>query len=81
MLVQFIFTNYFYSGERTFSYDDWEETDKVIWEKVLSNERKYAYVTSIDDINEWYLEWGNWYKSKQIILSEVRILMKIIIEC
>ena len=82
MRVQLIRLSQTYSlGKRTFSQESQVQTDKMVLDKVLSDDRTAAYVTSIDDINEWYLEWGNWYKSKQIILSEVRILMKIIIKC
>ena len=60
------------SGERTFSHDSWGETDKMILNKVLSDERSTAYATTIDDINIFWLECKecNWYKSEQSILSE-----------
>ena len=62
------------SGQRTFSHDSWGETDKMVLDKVLTDERSAAYVTTIDDINRWWLECKecNWYKSRQSILSEAR---------
>ena len=47
----------------------------MIREKVLSDERSTAYATNIVDINtRWSdCEDCNWYKSKQIILSEARL--------
>ena len=62
------------SGERTFSHDSWGETDKMILDKVLTDERTTAYATTIEDINRWWLECKecNWYKSEQSILSEAR---------
>ena len=63
------------SGQRTFSHDSWGETEKMILDKVLTNERTTAYATTINDINRWWLECKecNWYKSKQSILSEARL--------
>ena len=71
------------SGKRTVSHDSWSETDKMILDKVLTDERSAAYVTTIDDIN---LLWSdckecNWYKSKRMILSDVRLSMQNNIEC
>ena len=62
------------SGERTFSHDSWGEMNKMVLDKVLSDERSTAYVTTIDDINRWWLECKecNWYKSRQSILTEAR---------
>ena len=61
-------------GEVTHTHDSWAETDKMIQEKVLSDERSTAYVSTIDDINRRWLDCKEcyWYKSKQTILSEVR---------
>ena len=63
-----------FSGKRTYSYDSWLVTWKMILNKVLSDERTTAYVTDIADINNWYLDCKdcNWYKSTQTILSEAR---------
>ena len=62
------------SGERTVSFDSFSETDKMILDKVLSDDRSVAYVTTINEINYYYLECNecNWYKSKQSFLSEAR---------
>ena len=64
-----------YSGKRTVSHDSWVEADKMILDKVLSDERSTAYATTIEDINKWWLECKecNWYKSEQSILSEARL--------
>ena len=61
-------------GEVTHTHDSWAETDKMILDKVLSDERSTAYATTIEDINIWYSECKecNWYKSKQSIFSEAR---------
>ena len=66
------------SGKRTVSHDSWAGTDKMILDKVLTEERSAAYATSIDDINLWWLDCKecNWYKSKQTILSGARLLIK-----
>ena len=63
------------SGERTFSHDSWGERNKMVLDKVLTDERSAAYATTIEDINRWWLECKecNWYKSEQSILSEARI--------
>ena len=60
------------SGPRTASADSWDETDRRVMDKVLSDERSFAYVTNIADINDWWLECKEckWYKSEQTILSE-----------
>ena len=60
------------SGPRTASADSWDETDRRVMDKVLSDERSFAYVTNIADINDWWLDCKecNWYKSEQTILSE-----------
>ena len=62
------------SGERTVSHDGWGFTQKVVQDKVLSDERSTAFVTTIEDINRWWLECKecNWYKSRQSILTEAR---------
>ena len=67
-------------AQRTFSHDSWSETDKMVLDKVLTDERSTAYATDISDINIWWLECKecNWYKSKQIILSDVRLSIQII---
>ena len=60
-------------GKRTFSQESQVQTDKMVLDKVLSDDRTAAYVTSIDDINRRWLNCKdcNWYKSKQTIYSEV----------
>ena len=59
-------------GEVTHTHDSWAETDKMIQEKVLSDERSTAYLSTIDDINRWWSDCKecDWYKSKKTILSE-----------
>ena len=49
----------------------------MVMDKVLSGERSTAYATTINDINNWWLncEECNWYKSERTILSEVRLLI------
>ena len=49
-------------------------TDRIILDKVLSDERTAAYATTIDDINRRWLNCKDcdWYKSKQTIMSEAR---------
>ena len=68
-------------AQRTISHDSWRETDRMVEAKVLTDERSTAYVTDIHDINMRWLECKecNWYKSKQSILSEVRLSMQIIL--
>ena len=68
-------------AQRTVSHDSWSETDKMVLDKVLTDERSTAYVTDIDDINNFWLECKecNWYKSKQSILSDVRLSIQIIL--
>ena len=62
------------SGPRTASADSWNEMDRMVMDKVLSDERSTAYATTIEDINRIWLECKecNWYKSEQSILSEAR---------
>ena len=64
-----------FSGERTFSHDSMNMKNKMIMEKVLSDERTTAYAESINDINNLWLNCKecNWYKSEQTILSEERL--------
>ena len=47
----------------------------MILDKVLSDERSTAYVTTIDDINDNWLDCKkcNWFKSKETILSEASL--------
>ena len=61
---------------RTESPTSLADTYKMVENKVLSDERSYAYATTIDDINEWWLDCKecDWYKSEQSILSEARLL-------
>ena len=56
------------------SDNDDMKTAKIIMDKVLVNERSTAYASTIDDINEGWLDCKecNWYKSEQSILSEAR---------
>ena len=64
-----------YSGKRTFSYDSGNKMTKTVLDKVLSDERTMAYVTDIADINKWWSDGEvHWYKSKEKILSEARLL-------
>ena len=60
------------SGKR--SRFGWTGTGTIILNEVLSDERTFAYVTSIDDINRWWSDCKdcNWYKSRETILSEAR---------
>ena len=71
------------SGKRTFSHDSWPEMDKMVLDKVLTDERATAYLTDIYDINYWWSDCKecNWYKSKRMILSDVRLSIQNIIEC
>ena len=66
------------SGKRTVSHNKFEEMDKMVLEKVLSDERTTAYVTSIGEINDQWLNCKecNWFKSKQTILSEASLEIK-----
>ena len=68
------------SGNRTVSHDLSYVTKKMIEDKVLSDERKYAYATTIEEINRDWLdcEECDWYKSEDTILSEARIKMYIV---
>ena len=61
-------------GARTFSEGSQAMTDRIILDKVLSDERTAAYATTIDDINRRWLNCKDcdWYKSKQTIMSEAR---------
>ena len=63
------------SGKRTVSHNKFEEMDKMVLEKVLSDERTTAFVTSILYINvEWLnCKECNWFKSKQTFLSEASL--------
>ena len=63
------------SGKRTVSPGTIGEENKMILDKVLSDERSTAYASTIQDINRLYLDCKecNWYKSKQTILSEARL--------
>ena len=60
------------SGKRTFSHDSWGEADKMVLDKVLSDERTTAYVTNIEDITSWWSDCKecNWYKSRQMVVKE-----------
>ena len=60
---------------RTDSPTSLPDTYKMVKNKVLSAERSYAYATTIDDINEGWLdcEECKWYKSEESILS-VRVM-------
>ena len=61
---------------RTESPTSLADTYKMVENIVLSDERSYAYATTIDDINEWWLDCKEckWYKSEESILSEARLL-------
>ena len=69
------FTKISHTGNRTFSHESWEELDKIIMDKVLSNERTFAYATDSGNLKRWWSDCKecNWYKSEQSILSEARI--------
>ena len=69
----------YWSGKRTFSQGTQADTDKVVLDKVLSDERTAAYATSIDEINRQWLDCKecDWYKSKQTIFSEGRLQMQL----
>ena len=62
------------SGKRSISHAHYDNTYKTIKEQVLNEERKYAYATTIDEINTYFIgcEACTWYKSHEAILSEVR---------
>ena len=66
------------SGKRTVSHNKYEEMDKMVLDKVLSDERTTAFVTSILYINNEWLNCKecNWFKSKQTILSEASLEIK-----
>ena len=54
----------------------------MILDKVLSDERKYAYATTIKDLIINGSRWAickecNWHKSRDTILMEVRLFLKI----
>ena len=51
--------------------ESWQETQKVIFEKVLS-EGTAAYATTILDIKRWWSDCleCDWYKSEDPILTE-----------
>ena len=72
-------------AKRTFSPQSNAETSTerimMYLDKVLSDERSSAYVTDIHDINRLLLDCKecNWYKSKQMILSDVRLSIQIIL--
>ena len=63
------------SADRTVSHDTSLECWRMIQDKVLSDERTNAYVTTIDDIRRYWLlcKECNWYKSEQTFLSEARL--------
>ena len=65
------------SVEKTICHDSWAEADQFVLDKVLTDERATAYASTIEDINTWWLECEecNWFKSKQTILSEARLLV------
>ena len=62
-------------AKRTVSHDHWDNTKMMVRDKVLTDERSTAYATAIDDINRQWSDCKDcdWYKSKQTILSEVRL--------
>ena len=63
-----------FTGKRSISHASTVKTNNDILEKVLNDERKFAYITDIPDIEENWLDCKecNWYKSKETILSEGR---------
>ena len=48
---------------------------KMVLDKVLSDERTYAYASDIEDITYWWSDCKdcNWYKSRDMVLSEARL--------
>ena len=62
-------------AKRIFSQESQAQTDKMVLDKVLNDDRTAAYATTIDDINRKWLDCKkcNWYKSKQTIMSEARV--------
>ena len=67
------------SGERTFSFGEYQKPETIsrVLDKVLSDERTTAYVTTIDDIRRYWLDCKDcdWYKSDETFLSEARLLL------
>ena len=63
------------SGERTVSHDSVGEKNTMILDKVLTDERSAAYASTINHMNRWWSDCKEckWYKSKQTILSDVRL--------
>ena len=61
------------SGVRSFSHTHLGRNYDMVIDKVLSDDRTHAYATTINEINDHWLDCKecNWYKSKQTILSEV----------
>ena len=59
---------------KTVSHDHVLKKYKEIWDKVLQEERTWAYATTIDDINTFFAhcEFCSWYKSGDTIVSEAR---------
>ena len=71
------FTEISHAGKRTFSPGSWSENGKIVLDKVLSDERTFAYATDPGDIKDWWLNCKecNWYKSDQTIMSEERFFV------
>ena len=75
ILLIFYFNNILtFSGKRTISPDHILKKQKLIWDKVLKDERTHAYATTIDDINTYFshCEFCTWYKSDDTVVSEAR---------
>ena len=66
------------SGKRTVSHKKYEEMDKMVLEKVLSDERTTAYASTIEEIIRRWSDCKdcNWYKSTQTIFSEARLSIR-----
>ena len=66
-------------GERTFTPNSWRETDKMVMDKVLSDERTHAYATTVKEFTDDSRFLGckncNWHKSEETFMAEVRDLI------
>ena len=67
------------SGMRTISHKSWNDLFKMIPDKVLNKHSTFAYVSTIEHMNRWWLDCKecNWYKSEHTIVSKVRLYINI----
>ena len=69
-------------GERTFTPKSVSEMDKMVMDKVLSDERTHAYATTVKEFTDdsRFLGCKNckWYKSDETFMAEVRYLIILI---